>query len=300
MKSFKDEYLTTKDLAELLHVRERKIYELASAGDIPCTRALGKLLFERRAIDAWLAHHGSEGTGRRVIDPPNVFVGSHDPLLEWSLRESDAGLATYFDSSEDGLQRFANGDGIATGLHLYCAETDDWNVARVKEQFGDKPVALIEWCWRERGFVVAKGNKSKVSSIETLAGLRLVPRQGNAGSQILLEHHLTALGGAADSIKMTKPARTESDAVLAVAEGDADVAFGLRSLAERHKLDFIPFTKERFDLLIWWKAWFEDPLQKLSAFVRSQEFAAKGKSLAGYDFSGCGTVRFNGKPQLIV
>lgn len=300
MKSYKDEYLTTKDLAELLHVRERKIYELASAGDIPCTRALGKLLFERTAIDAWLAHHGSEGTGRRVIDPPGVFLGSHDPLLEWTLRESESGLATYFDGSEDGLERFARGEGLATGLHIFCPEDNGWNVARVRERFADKPAVLVEWGWRDRGLVVAKGGKRKITSFESLAGMKLVPRQSNAGTQILLEHHLTALGAAADAIVFTKPARTESDAVLAVAEGDADVAFGLRSLAERHKLDFVPVTRERFDILVWWKDWFEVPLQRLFAFLRSQEFQAKANTIAGYDMSGCGTVHFNGRPQLIV
>ncbi len=300
MKTYKDEYLTTKDLAELLHVRERKIYELASAGDIPCTRALGKLLFERTAIDAWLAYHGSEGSGRRVIEPAKVFLGSHDPLLEWCLRESDAGIATLFDGSEDGLERFARGDGLATGLHIYCPVSDTWNVARVREQFAEKPVVLVEWAWRERGLVVAKGNKRKVSSFATLGGLRLVPRQSHAGSQILLEHYLTGLGEAADEITFTKPARTESDAVLAVAEGDADAAFGLRTLAERHKLDFIPITRERFDILVWWREWFEAPLQRFSAFLRSDEFEAKTRGLAGYDFSGCGTVQFNGQPQLIV
>lgn len=299
MKNYGDKYLTTKDLAELLHVRERKIYDLASAGDIPCTRALGKLLFERTAIDAWLAGHGSEGTGRRIIDPANVFLGSHEPFLERCLRESDSGLATFFDGSRDGLERFAKGEGVATGIHIYCADENEWNVPVIAQQFADKPAVLIEWAWRERGLVVPKGNPKKVKGIETLPGLKMVPRQSHSGTQILLEHYLDKLGDGAKKIKFAKPARTESDAVLAVMEGTVDVAFGLKSLANQYRLDFIPLTRERFDLLVWWREWFEAPLQNLMRFVASDEFSEMSKGLDGYDFSGIGTVHFNGRPQLV-
>ena len=40
-------FLTTKELAQLLRLGERKIYDLAANGDIPCVRAVGKLLFPK-------------------------------------------------------------------------------------------------------------------------------------------------------------------------------------------------------------------------------------------------------------
>ena len=45
-----EQYLTTKELAELLRLKERKVYDLAAAGEVPCTRATGKLLFPRDAV----------------------------------------------------------------------------------------------------------------------------------------------------------------------------------------------------------------------------------------------------------
>ena len=36
-----------------------------------------------------------------VTPPPRVLAGSHDPLLDWALRESGCGIATYFDGSLD-------------------------------------------------------------------------------------------------------------------------------------------------------------------------------------------------------
>ncbi|HIC80349.1 MAG TPA: DNA-binding protein, partial [Kiloniellaceae bacterium] len=40
-------FLTTKEVAELLRVKERKVYDLSAEGEIPCRRVTGKLLFPR-------------------------------------------------------------------------------------------------------------------------------------------------------------------------------------------------------------------------------------------------------------
>lgn len=294
MADLSAEYLTTKELADLLRIKERKVYDLAASGDIPCTRALGKLLFQRTAIDAWLARHGSGDTGLPAAIP-SVFLGSHDPLLDWSLRESDSGLATFLDGSLDGLERFGRAEGIATGLHIYDKETDDWNVPAVQARFAGKPVVLVEWAWRERGLIVEPGNPKKVGGVEELKGLRVVPRQPQAGSQVLLERQLQEAGLDDGSVTLTHASRTETDAALAVLEGEADAAFGLLSVAKQFRLDFIPVVKERFDLLVWRSEWFEEPFQKLLALVRSEEFAEKAGTLEGYDISGLGTVHYNGK-----
>jgi putative molybdopterin biosynthesis protein len=49
------DYLTTKELAELLRIKERKVYELVSDNLIPVSRVTGKLLFPRDIIEAWLS-----------------------------------------------------------------------------------------------------------------------------------------------------------------------------------------------------------------------------------------------------
>ena len=50
-------YLTTREVADLLRLKERKVYDLVAEGDIPCVRVTGKLLFPRDLIEA-----GSHGT----------------------------------------------------------------------------------------------------------------------------------------------------------------------------------------------------------------------------------------------
>lgn len=294
MADLSAEYLTTKELADLLRIKERKVYDLAASGDIPCTRALGKLLFQRTAIDAWLARHGSGDTGLPATIP-GVFLGSHDPLLDWSLRESNSGLATFFDGSLDGLERFGRAEGIATGLHIYDKGKDAWNVPAVQIRFAGRPVVMVEWAWRTRGLIVEPGNPKKIRRIEDLKGFRVVPRQPQAGSQVLLECQLEEAGLDDDSVTLTHASRTETDAALAVLEGEGDAAFGLLSVAKQLRLDFVPILKERFDLLVWRSEWFEEPFQKLLALVRSEEFAEKAANLEGYDVSGLGRVHYNGK-----
>ena len=289
----RSEFLTTRELAELLRIKERKVYELTASGDVPVSRATGKLLFPRRAIEAWIARHstGLPHEGQEVRAP--VFAGSHDPLLEWALRESRAGLATYFDGSLDGLERFATRQAVAVGMHVHAPD-GSWNTQAVAERFGADPVVLVEFAWRDRGLVVSPGSKEVIRDIPSLRDRRVVPRQPEAGSQALLEHLLAAEGIGPEDIELIAPARTESDAVLAVAQGKADAAFGLLGLARQFGLGFVPLLRERFDLLVERRAWFEPDMQRFVAFCRTDGFRRKAEELHGYDVSGLGRVHFNG------
>ena len=309
------EFLTTRELADLLRIKERKVYELAASGDVPVSRATGKLLFPRQGIEAWIAR-SSSGLGEAATARPPVFAGSHDPLLEWALRESRAGLATYFDGSLDGVERFAERQALAVAMHVHDPHGspagsgprkdgvrdvpeedrrgDGWNAHVVAERFGTEPVVLVEFAWRERGLVVAPGEEGAIADISSVRGLRLVPRQPEAGSQALLEHLLAGAEIGPGEVELTEPARTETDAVLAVAQRKADAAFGLLGLARQFGLGFVPLLRERFDLLVERRAWFEPKMQRFVEFCRSSAFRRKAEELCGYDVSGFGRVHFNG------
>jgi excisionase family DNA binding protein len=286
------DYLTTKELAELLRIKERKVYDLAASGAVPCSKAMGKLLFPRHAVLAWLARESSGLDGGREA-LPNVFLGSHDPLLEWALRESGAGIATYIDGSTDGLGRFERGEGIAAGLHLYDPAKDDWNRHLVAERCARLPVVLIEWARRQRGLILRRELSGDVASIADLEGRRVTPRQTQSGAEVLFLHLLRQAGLGPEAMELTPAARTETDAALMVLEGKADAAFGLAALAASYRLPFVPIIEERFDLLIDRRAWFEPPWQRFLAFCRSDRLLAKAGEIEGYDLAGFGQVHFN-------
>jgi len=286
-------YLTTKELADLLRLKERKVYELAASGEVPCSRATGKLLFPRDKVEAWLEDNSSGPAISSVAALPAVMLGSHDPLLEWAMRESRCGLAAYFDSSIDGLERFANHEGIAAGLHIPDATSDDWNVASVKRELSNRSVVVMEWAKRQRGLILPPDNPAGVRHLSNVGSLRVAARQPEAGSQILFAKLLDDAGLTAQAINWTGPARSEADAALMVQDGSADIAFGLASVATQLRLEFVPIVEERYDLVVDRWAWFEPPMQTLAAFCRSPALASRAAALSGYDISGQFQVHHN-------
>ncbi|MEP3331874.1 helix-turn-helix transcriptional regulator [Sedimentitalea sp.] len=285
------DYLTTRELADLLRISERKVYDLAGNGEVPCVRAVGKLLFPRAEITAWL---NASRSGPQVTEPPlpPIIAGSHDPLLDWALRESRSELASFYDGSYDGLLRIAARSAQAAGLHI--REGEGWNCKALREAVGEAPVVLVEIAMRQRGLLLAPGTNG-VAGFADLAGRRVALRQSSAASQHEFETRLTAAGLTLQDIApLPTRARTEEELAITLHDGKAEVGFGLGALAGLYGLDFIPLTVERFDLAVWRRAWFEPPLQKLMQFLASPACAARATELPGYDLTGLGTIHHNG------
>lgn len=281
-------YLTVPEVALLLRLKERRIYALAQAGALPAHRVTGRLLFQRSEIEQWLA------ASRPPMPPPAaapVLVGSHDPLLDWAMLESASGIASFCDGSLDGLARLAQGQAVAAGLHVAEADGTDWNRAHVAQQLSGQAVVLLEWAWRERGLIVAPGNPLGIHGLANLAGCRLVPRQVQSGSQLLLDELIRRRGYLLGRI--AEVARNEADAALAVADGKGDAAFGLLCMARQFRLDFVPVIRERFDLVVTRQAYFEPPFQRLVAFCRTDGCRQRAEELGGYDLGGQFDVHFN-------
>lgn len=280
------QFLTTREVADLLRVKERKVYDLAASGEIPHRRLTGKLLFPRAAIEAWLAGEDSAS----AVDRASLIAGSHDPLLDWAIRESGCGLASLIGGSMDGLNRFAAGEAAAAGLHL--PEPDGWNIRTVAER-GVRDCVLVAWAVRTQGLVLGRRAKDHVRTFRNLKGLSIALRQPGAGGRAVFDRLASEAGvDIADLNILPGFARTESDAAAAVASGEADAAIGLEAMARQFRLDFVPITEENFDLLIDRRAYFTPPLQTLLDFARGSEFRARAEVLGGYDVSAMGSVRW--------
>jgi putative molybdopterin biosynthesis protein len=125
---------TTAEAARYLRLKERKIYEMVAEGSVPCTKVTGRWLFPKAELDHWLAASVSRPDGLTPPDPAPIIAGSHDPLLEWALRESGSGLATLAVGSQSGFERFIAGETIAAAMHLHALDDPetDANVAAAK------------------------------------------------------------------------------------------------------------------------------------------------------------------------
>ncbi len=286
------DYYTTSELAALLRVKQRKIYDMAAQGALPMRKVTGKLLFPREEISAWLGRK-TPVADAPAREKPAIAAGGHDPLLEWALRESQSGLAGFFDGALDGLARAERGDCIMAGLHI--PDGAGWNAGPVAEQFAEKPWVLIEWAKRRRGLIFRPGLAKKPDNLRGARGLRFQARQAAAGSELVLERLLAAEKMTRADLHLVETVeRSETDLALALADGKADLGLGLEAAARQYKLEFQPLIEERFDLLVWRKAFFDPPFQKLLALARSEAFAAKAKALGGYDVANFGAVHWNG------
>lgn len=277
--------LTVKEVADLLRVRERKVYDMAAAGEIPHRRLTAKLLFPADEISTWMDVGDRPASAIR----PDVLVGSHDPLLEWSIRESGSGLAALVDGSADGLARFATGAAAMCGLHV--PEADGWNLETVQSA-GIGNAVLIHWARRHQGLILRNG-LSTAEGVAVLKGKRVALRQPGAGGRALFDRLVLEAGLPEHAFEVAESvARTETDIAASIASGEADVAMGLESMARQFGLGFLPHVYERFDLLVDRRAWFTEPLQTLFRFASTEAFARKAEALGGYDISQLGAVRW--------
>jgi excisionase family DNA binding protein len=282
------DFMTTREVADYLRIKERRVYELVRRRAIPCTRVTGKWLFPRTLIDVWLAESAA-GQGAARVQAPPVVAGSHDPLLDWAVRESGCGLALLPGGSLDGLKRFAEGEAQVAGLHVYDAETEGFNVQAVTGTLPPAGLVLIEWAWRSQGLVVAAGNPKGLAGLKDLARGRVIVarRQEAAGSRLLLAQLLEREGLGLEDLNFTaETARSETDL------GEAGLA--VEAAARTLKLDFVPLMRERYDLLLRRRDYFEAPVQALLAFARGTAFRTRAGQMGGYDVSGLGRVHLNG------
>ncbi|MBX9635322.1 MAG: helix-turn-helix transcriptional regulator [Magnetospirillum sp.] len=286
--------MDTHQVAHYLRVKERKIYDLLKDKRIPCVRVTGKWLFPKAEIDQWLKRNSDQGP-RPAEKPPLVVAGSHDPLLEWALRQLSGGLAMLPGSSADGLAKMETGEAALAGLHLRHAETGEYNQPQVAECLAGHNVVLIQWAHRCQGLVVAPGNPLGLTGLGDLtSGARVVLRQKGSGSRALLDGLLAQARIAPEALNVAAhPALTETEIGLAILEDAADTGLAVESVAKTLRLGFVPVCQERYDLLIHRQAYFEPAVQALLAFAHSPAFTAKAEALGGYDLAGLGNVLWN-------
>ncbi len=287
--------LTTDEAATYLRLSERKLYELVANGAVPCSKITGRWLFPKAALDRWVSA-GLLATAALAQPAPPIIGGSHDPLLEWALRESGSGLASLPEGSESGLRRLARGDVMAAAIHMHRLEGDDdgANADAVANAPGLHDVVLIAFARREQGLLVAPGNPIKLTDIASVAArrARIALRPNGAGAQLLLIALLARAGLGFDALNAVKPpCPTGPDIAQAVRTKRADCGIATRAVALSAGLDFIPLTWERFDLALRQRDYFMAGPQALFGFMRGSAFRERAAELSGYDVAETGQVR---------
>ncbi len=287
------EIMTLKEAALWLRLSERALYDLSRQQRIPAAQIGGKWVFPRAALGLWVARQAVLPEHR--LAPPPILAGSHDPLLDWAVRQSGCGLALRSGGSLDGLMALARQEACCAAVHVPDADSGGFNESATRAEVPGESLVALNWAWREQGLILPAGNPRGLLGVADLAqpGLMVAGRQKRAGSHLLLVHLLSEAGLRLDALRfLPSPSATEDEVAAAVAEGRADVGFGIRAEAVQRGLAFVPLVRERLDLVARPRDWFEPGLQKLLEFARGQPFRDRAARLGGYEIGTTGSVAF--------
>jgi len=290
-------YLTTDEAAAYLRLKERKLYDMAAHGAVPCSKVTGKWLFPRAALDRWVEAGLHLPEGAASAAPPPIIGGSHDPLLDWAARRAASGLALMSEGSEAGLDRLGANKIAIAAIHLHDQGADiATNEAAVAARADLADAVVIGFARREVGLLLASGNPHGVTSLADAVAGRLTfgMRQRGAGAQLMLERLLARAALPLDRLNLAPGAHpTGSDLALAIRAGSVDCGIASAAVARTLGLDFVPIGWEAFDLVMRRRSYFEPGPQGLLAVMRQPEFARQAALLGGYDLSESGRVRLN-------
>jgi len=142
---------------------------------------------------------------------------------------------------------------------------------------------------------LGRGNPKGISRFEDLTrpGVRFVNRQAGAGTRLLLDLQLEQHGIQPDSIEgYDKEFFTHIEVGLAVLSGEADTGLATAAVSTMLGLDFVPVTRERFDMICPRHLFFQKGVQALMEVLAGDVFRGRVEQLKSYDFKDAGRVLF--------
>jgi putative molybdopterin biosynthesis protein len=296
-------FLSTKEVARYIGVNEKMIYSLIGEKGLPASKVTGKWVFPQHLVDQWIEAHTINLPTRSGAMPEVqgllIIAGSNDPLLEQTI-----GL--YNGTYPDKLAVFGNLGSlggirslkqnlchIATS-HLLQEDGSEYNF-EIVGQFFDPLPALVNFCRRNQGLIVAKGNPLGIRTTADLKQpkLRVVNRKLGTGTRQLFERELQAVGiSGSDLNGYGTEVQRHLDVGLAVLGGKADAGPGIQPVAEQLGLDFIPWRWERYDLLIQRERFFQPDVQLFLGLLLEKGFQQIAAAYRGYDTSISGKMIF--------
>lgn len=294
------ELMNTREVARYLGINEKKVYALAKAGRIPCTRVTGKWTFPRKLIDSWIEQSAVPPQTRQLRLEQRPFLlaaGSDDPSLGVlrELYEQQTNPGSFFLSttgSSGGLAAVRDGVADLATSHILDPASGEYNLAFVKNFLGTKAV-VVQLFYRQLGLVAAPGNPMKLRALADLARhkVRMINRQAGSGTRLYLDQALARLKISPRKLNgYAIEVATHVEVGLPVLRGEVDTGLATMTTARMLGLDFIPLARERFDAVIPQARFFSPGVQALLSVVGSREFRDRLEAMGGYDSSESGRI----------
>jgi len=286
--------LTTKELADLLRLNEKKIYQLVKEGGLPHVNIAGKWLFPEGHIRRWIDENVQRGKDI-------LIMGSDDILLARFLsvynREKFPETLTFYSSlgSLRGIHALARKKGQACCTHLLDMETGEYNLPILSRVLSGQRYVVVNLWHRKQGLILQKGNPLGIKGLKDVIEkkARFINRNEGSGTRILLEYLLKEKGS--DNKEITSFANevnTHLEVALKVFFGEADVGLSIEYVAYLFPLDFVPLKEERFDLVVPRELWSTKVMQDLIACIDPVQISRLSHTLPGYNLKDTGKIIF--------
>ena len=193
-----------------------------------------------------------------------------------------------------GLQALRQNFCHIASSHLLQENEEDYNFEFADRELEHMP-AVVNFCKREQGILVKKGNPNKIKSVSDLIhpGIRIVNRPLGTGTRLLLDQELKNAAARGDKIDgYHNEVHRHLDVGLEILAGRADAGLGIHAVAGLLDLDFVPLRWERYDLMIFKERFFDANVQNFLGLLHDQEFSELAESLQGYDLQLSGRMLF--------
>ena len=297
------QFLTTKEVAQFLGVNEKMVYSLITEKGLPASKVTGKWLFPRYLVEQWLENETINYPQTTDPLPPYhgvlIISGSNDILLDKTItlfnRLYPEHVAVFGNlGSMGGIRALRRNLCHIASSHLLQENGQDYNFGFAREELEQLP-AVVNFCQREQGLLLAKGNPKKIKGVADLGkpGLKIINRPLGTGTRLLLDTELKKAGIKGDQIEgYHREFHRHLDVGLEVLSGRADAGPGIKAVAGLLDLDFVSLRWERFDFLILKDRFFEKGVQLFLGLLHEAAFLELAQDLAGYDLGLCSRMVF--------
>jgi len=289
-------FLSVPELAGLLHLNEKKIYQLAGEGVLPGTKITGKWLFPRTLIERWLIENSHGG----VLADRLLIAGSDDRLvhrvcsrlaIDW---QRSALLAYCPAGTRHGLSMLDAGRVDACFINWGAREPHARRHVALLRGYRNHASWTVVRCFeRTQGFILGENAAARhpagadephdrVASLLHDRTLRWALRGEQTGTGRTLadacaEHDVT-LG----ELHVVERCHSERAAAALVNVGAADIAPGVQSVAREYRLGFIATTDVAIDLVVDRRTFFRRPVQQLLERLGDDAAVREAAELGGY------------------
>jgi excisionase family DNA binding protein len=295
--------LSTKEVAQLLNVNEKMIYMLVSEKGLPATKITGKWLFPRHLLEQWIETNTINYPKSADHLPPYqgllIITGSNDPLLDKTIslfnRLYPGHVAVFGNlGSMGGLRALRQNLCHIAASHLIQDDEEEYNFDYAFKELEQMP-ALVNFCKREQGILVKKGNPENITRMADLnrPGITIVNRPLGTGTRLLLDRELKKAGIPGEKLKgYTNEVHRHLDVGLEILAGRADAGPAIRAVASLLDIDFVPLRWERYDLMLSKERFFDESIQLFLSLLHETQFRLIAEALEGYDISVSGKMVF--------